>query len=324
MKNIVNKILGIIAVASTAMNSQAQDIHFSRVEDMATIYNQSLKTTKDIRLQAVNRDVQFNSASTYKTQVAIGDFALLNKAKRTSDDNKGYFTATFAYVGDNGAAGVIKNTSAIVGLAYALPLNENGLYLAAGFQTGINSLNVNFDGKTVPEQYTQYGLIPDMPNNDPTNANNAPIRWVDLNSGLSLFKNGEKANWYLGASARHLNKPYTNISKTALYQLGVNYGVQAGYSVNLASKDVVGAYAFLNWQSKANDYTVGVKYQKNFGNNASFAIGVASRTGAAIIPRFDLRYNKVALGVSFESTTGKMKTDNMNRNATEVVLGFIL
>ena len=82
MKSIVNKILGIIAVASTAMTSQAQDIHFSRVEDMATIYNQSLKTTKDIRLQAVNRDVQFNSASTYKTQVAIGDFALLNFGKR--------------------------------------------------------------------------------------------------------------------------------------------------------------------------------------------------------------------------------------------------
>ncbi|NBX26728.1 MAG: type IX secretion system membrane protein PorP/SprF [Chitinophagia bacterium] len=324
MKNIVNKILGIIAVASTAMSSQAQDIHFSRVEDMSTIYNQSLKTSKDIRLQAVNRDVQFNSTSTYKTQIAIGDFTLLNKAKRTSDDNKGFFTATFAYVGDNGAAGVIKNTSAIVGIAYALPLNENGLYLAAGFQTGINSLNVNFDGKTVPEQYNQYGLIPDMPNNDPTNANNAPIRWVDLNSGLSLFKNGEKANWYLGASARHLNKPYTNISKTALYQLGVNYGVQAGYSLNLENKDVVGAYAFLNWQSKANDYTVGVKYQKSLGANSSLAVGVASRTGAAIIPRVDLRYNKIALGVSFESTTGKMKSDNMNRNATEVVLGFIL
>ena len=91
MKNIVNKILGIIAVASTAMNSQAQDIHFSRVEDMATIYNQSLKTTKDIRLQAVNRDVQFNSASTYKTQVAIGDFALLNKAKRKFLKNPFFF-----------------------------------------------------------------------------------------------------------------------------------------------------------------------------------------------------------------------------------------
>ena len=324
MKSIVNKILGIIAVASTAMNSQAQDIHFSRVEDMATIYNQSLKTTKDIRLQAVNRDVQFNSASTYKTQVVIGDFALLNKAKRTSDDNKGFFTATFAYVGDKGASGVFKNTSAIVGLAYALPLNENGLYLAAGFQTGINSLNVNFDGKTVPEQYTQYGLIPDMPNNDPTNANNAPIRWVDLNSGLSLFKNGEKANWYLGASARHLNKPYTNISRTALYQLGVNYGIQAGYSYKLASKDMLGAYAFLNWQSKANDYTVGVKYTKNFGTDASFAAGVAARTGAAIIPRFDIRYHKVAIGVCFESTTGKMKADNLNRNATEISLGFIL
>ncbi|MFM1829295.1 MAG: hypothetical protein RL624_1536 [Bacteroidota bacterium] len=324
MKSIVNKILGIIAVASTAMTSQAQDIHFSRVEDMATIYNQSLKTTKDIRLQAVNRDVQFNSASTYKTQVAIGDFALLNKAKRTSDENKGFFTATFAYVGDNGAAGVIKNTSAIVGLAYALPLNDNGLYVAAGFQTGINSLNINFDGKTVPEQYNQYGLIPDMPNNDPTNAYNAPIRWVDLNSGLSLFKNGEKANWYLGASARHLNKPYTNISKTALYQLGVNYGIQAGYTYKLENSDLLGAYTFLNWQSKANDYTVGVKYQKNFGGQVSFSAGVAARSGAAIIPRFDLRYNKIALGVCFESTTGKMKADNMNRNATEVVLGFIL
>jgi type IX secretion system PorP/SprF family membrane protein len=324
MKSIVNKILGIIAVASTAMNSQAQDIHFSRVEDMATIYNQSLKTTKDIRLQAVNRDVQFNSSSTYKTQVAIGDFALLNKSKRTSDDNKGFFTATFAYIGDNGAAGVIKNTSALLGLAYALPLNENGLYLAAGFQTGINTLNINFDGKTVPEQFNQYGLIPDMPNNDPTNANNGPIRWVDLNSGLSLFKNGEKVNWYLGASARHLNKPYTNISKTALYQLAVNYGIQAGYSINLANKDVLGAYGFFNWQSKANDYTIGVKYQKNLGANASLSAGVAARTGAAIIPRVDLRYNKIAIGVCFESTTGKMKSDNMNRNATEVVLGFIL
>lgn len=324
MKSIVNKILGIIAVASTAMNSQAQDIHFSRVEDMATIYNQSLKTTKDIRLQAVNRDVQFNSSSTYKTQVAIGDFALLNKSKRTSDDNKGFFTATFAYIGDNGAAGVIKNTSALLGLAYALPLNENGLYLAAGFQTGINTLNINFDGKTVPEQFNQYGLIPDMPNNDPTNANNGPIRWVDLNSGLSLFKNGEKVNWYLGASARHLNKPYTNISKTALYQLAVNYGIQAGYSINLANKDVLGAYGFFNWQSKANDYTIGVKYQKNLGANANLSAGVAARTGAAIIPRVDLRYNKIAIGVCFESTTGKMKADNMNRNATEVVLGFIL
>ena len=65
-------------------------------------------------------------------------------------------------------------------------------------------------------------------------------------------------------------------------------------------------------------------FQKNFGTNTSLSVGVASRTGAAIIPRFDLRYNKVAVGVSFESTTGKMKTDNLNRNATEVVLGFIL
>jgi hypothetical protein len=69
---------------------------------------------------------------------------------------------------------------------------------------------------------------------------------------------------------------------------------------------------------------VGVKYQKSLGANASLSAGVAARTGAAIIPRVDLRYNKIALGVSFESTTGKMKADNMNRNATEVVLGFIL
>src|SRR5258708_24073509 len=123
-------ILFLLLLAGLA---RGQEINFSRVQDMAIWYTQSLKTDKESSLKLNYRNVQYGGQIAYNSVAALFDMPLLSKEGR-SKENAAYFSLSAGAASDKSNAGILNNTTGMLGLSYAVPLRSHETYLSLGFQ----------------------------------------------------------------------------------------------------------------------------------------------------------------------------------------------
>src|ERR1700733_4754798 len=107
---------------------RGQEINFSRVQDMAIWYNQSLKTDKQSSLKLNYRNVQYGGQIAYNSVAALFDMPLISKEARDRS-NSGYFSMSAGAASDKSNAGILNNTMGMLGLSYAVPLGSKETYL---------------------------------------------------------------------------------------------------------------------------------------------------------------------------------------------------
>lgn len=311
----------ILAMGLTlsAVVSQAQDLHFADVQTMGVWYNQSLKLDNKIDLRLNYRDVKYQSLVAFRTASALVNLPVFKKEGATNSFLN--FTAGGNF--DQSNAGIFKNNTLLLGISYAQQLSDNQTYLAAGFQ-GTSTRSV-FGSSSVsfPDQFDQYGPLPSG-TRDPLNAGRS-YTWNSLNAGISLFQNTDIKEWYVGASLRHLNRPYTDENKTEAYRLAPTVGVQAGMTIK-SDYDQFGVYGLMNLQADAYEYLLGAKFNriltKAEGNNegTAFGAGIALRVHDAIIPNVQLKFNKTVLGIHYDMNISGLKAAGYSRQAFELAI----
>jgi hypothetical protein len=95
MRNII--IIGCLCLLTGL--ARGQEINFSRVQDMAIWYNQSLKTDKQNSLKLNYRSVQYGGQIAYNSVAALYDMPLLSKEARDKA-NSGYFSISVGAASD--------------------------------------------------------------------------------------------------------------------------------------------------------------------------------------------------------------------------------
>ncbi len=231
--------------------ARGQEINFSRVQDMAIWYNQSLKTDKENSLKLNYRSVQYGGQLAYNSVAAMYVFPFLSKAEKEKT-NRGYFRLRVGAASDKSNEGILNNTLGMLGISYAVPLSRNETYLSAGFQGAYyqSSLNLNGVQNAFGDQYDSYGPLEGVPTSDQL-ANGWNYHHWNVNAGVCVFNNSKQDKWYIGASMMQVNQPYAYQIKSDSTRLKAGLGIQGGYKFLAKDEDEVAFYVHGSWRGLA-------------------------------------------------------------------------
>jgi type IX secretion system PorP/SprF family membrane protein len=323
----INKTIkiGLLTVCLLAQGLilAAQDFHYADVQTMNLWYNPSLKTSKEGDIRFNYKDIKYRSISAFSNGNAILSLPFVKKDKDAQAERKGFFSATAAGAFDRSNRGAFRHTTGMLGIAYAQQLTADQVYLALGFQGTTTS--ASFGGITgmFPDQFDAYGPL-SVVSQDPLQAQRS-LNWVSFHSGLSFFQQSEQRDWYLGASARHLNNPYTNEQKTADYRLATQFSVQGGLTVKNELHQF-GVYSLINWKAEASEYLLGARFGRTIDPPAdghegtALYFGLGFRLRDAIIPNLQMKFNKTIVGFHYDINISGLRAAGYTRQGFELVV----
>lgn len=300
----------------------AQNVFFNGVQDMNLWYNPALKTNKLSLVHANVRSVKYRGITSY-TSKAIS-IELPPGSAESYEDNTGFTNLAFGMNADNASNGILKVSSAMMAFSYALPLNYDNTYLSAGLQAAytfsrVGSSGVNYFGG----DFDQNGAIGSAISADPFQSG-YQFNYFTAGAGASIFHSGTDKQWYVGTSARHLNQPYTEWTRSS--RLSINVGLQAGYSKSITAEDLIGGYSVFNWQGSVHQETIGIDYTRNLSDSAgnAISIGLGYRFRDALIPNIGLKFGKNRVGFHYEYSFGNREFSAYRRTGVEFSYRLIL
>ena len=313
-------ILSLLLLAGFA---RGQEINFSRVQDMAIWYNQSLKTDKQNSLKLNYRNVQYGGQIAYNSVAALYDMPLLSKDAKTKE-NAAYFSLAAGAASDKSNDGILNNVTGMLGISYAVPIGRKETYLAAGFQGAYYQSNFNVNGvsNAFGDQYDAYGPIEGAPSADRL-ASGWSYGHFNLNAGISVFSNARYDKWYFGVSAMQINKPYSYKIKADSTRLKAGVGVQGGYRFTTKTDDEVGFFMSMSWQGPAYRHYYNLSYTKaipGVQGGAAAGLGLGYRYNDAIVPDVELRYQKMLLAILYDVNISTISAAGIARNGVELAL----
>lgn len=325
MRNM-KKIACTLIAASTFLYAGAQDLHFADVQQMNKWNNQSLHLDRKGSLDGNLRDIRYENALSFRTGALLVSLPFGRKDNAATSE-KGYFTASGGAAFDQSNTGFYKSTTGVLGLSYAQPLNRNGLFASVGFQGAYVSNKYGVSG-TFPDQFDQFGPIAGAATTDPLRAGNT-YNYFSLNVGASIFKSGGNVDWFLGGSARHLNRPYTEVSKLDDFRLSPTVGLQGGLTLR-ADRSRFSLYGTGNMKGKAAEWLMGAQYHLVVSGDASqvstsnqlvmLSIGCGVRLKDALIPNIGITYHKTRVGLHYDMNSSSIYTSGFSRRGFELAL----
>jgi type IX secretion system PorP/SprF family membrane protein len=313
-------LFSFLTALLVATGNHAQDVHFAQVQDMNIWYNPALKTTRDIVLHANMRSVKYQDIIAYTSKAATIELPLTISTDNGNIDKGGFMNLTAGMNASSSGDGVVNVSAAMLALSYALPLNHNNTYLAAGFQATYNFSRTSYNGyNSFPDKFDQYGPIASAVLADPYGSGYL-YQYFSAAAGITVFHSGEKKQWYMGGSIRHLNRPLTDPTQLASYRLPVNLGIQAGYTEVIADQGAISGYSNLTWQRGTHEHVIGALYTRNLGDSARSAVslGIGYRVGDALMPNFGFKTGRNRFAFCYEFNISGIVAGNYNRRSFEI------
>ena len=285
-------------------------------------YNPALKTNKLTLVNANFRNVKYQGITSYTSKAASIEIPL--GGANSYEDNTSFSNLAVGMSADNAAGGTLKVSSAMMAFSYAIPLNYDNTYLSAGFQAAYTFSQVGYNGAYFfPADFDQNGAIGSAVSADPLQSG-YQFNYFTAGAGASIFHMGTGKQWYVGASGRHLNQPYTEWTLST--RLLMNLGLQVGYSKSITEDDVIGGYGVFTWQGSVHQQIIGLKYIRNLNDSADYAIslGLGYRVQDALIPNVELKFGPNLIGFHYEFALGNGKFSSYRRTGLEFCYRLIL
>lgn len=323
----IGKLVLTIALMVSYIFSYCQDIHLSQFFNTPLLRNPALAGifTGDIRVQAVYRNQWQSIGFPYQTNVLGIEY----KFPVGSGDD-------FMTIGGSASydvAGIMKlktlQVLPVINFHKSLSGNKNS-YLSGGFAAGM--ANRQFDGKnlTFDNQFTGGRFEPSTPSGEQFAG--LARTFLDVAVGLSYNADfGESGSWYLGGSLWHFNKPsfsFLSDDVTLSPKWQANAGLKNPINEDLS---LIVEANFLQ-QGPYNEWIggAGLLYQLPNGGYYGepgvdgFAIGggLYYRAGDAIIPYFNLVFNRIDLGISYDVNVSALRTATQGRGGFEVSFSY--
>lgn len=325
----VKKIQLLILASSIIPVLYAQDVHFANVQRMAQWYNASLKQHHDNDLLLNFRDIRYQNDMAFLTGAGLMNISTLRKEDRELKVRRSFGNITAGVVFDQSNEGLYKNNIGMLGISYAVKMNDRGMYMAAGFQAMVTNMKFGRTG-IFQDQYDQYGPITGAASADPLRAGKT-FAFGSVNAGWSMFQNTDRINWYAGLSMRHVNRPFTEESRTILYRMPRVFGAQAGLKLKSAYS-TVDLYAMMNVKAKAHEWIGGFRYNFLLGENSleGFAngtkqdvvlgVGCMYRMNDAFIPDVQLSVGNTNLSFNYDANISGIRSAGFSRRGFELLL----
>lgn len=314
----------ILFLLLQAINSRAQDIHFSQFYENSIMRNPALTGifSGDYKV-GVNYRTQWSNIS-----VPFRTFLVSAETRVITNRSVGDYLS-FGVAGTYDMAGSISFNS--LQLYPALNYNKSledkrNSYLSVGFAGGYIQRSIDFSKATFSSQYVNGSYSAN--NISGENYNNTTLQNYDVAAGISLNSSagpGNIVNYYVGVSAFHLNKPkHTFKDDNVLIVLSTKYAGNAGFSWRINNefgfnghidyymqgtyRQVIGG-GMVSWQSMSE-----------IRDNFKIYAGLFIRAKDAIIPTFKLDYDIYSLTFSYDINSSSLQPYTRGAGGTEISL----
>lgn len=300
----------------------AQDPHFSQFFTSPLTLNPANtgKFDGDIRIAGNYRDQWPSINNAYTTQTVSVDFRILKNIVSEKD----ILGLGFYALSDNSANNAVKLSYYSGSLSFHKALDEDGLQqLGVGLQGTFANMSINTSVLTFEDQLTNSGFTGIT--HESFSGQTLSSHYFDVNVGLLYSgSDGNKTNYYAGASMYHFSKPLQHFTSGDTYFLNPRLTFTAGGAFPLSDNTNLHLSGLHNLQGGASESLIGgaLQFMANPDDikPTSFYVGSWYRIGDAIIPYLGLEWNDFRIGASYDVNTSALKTASMNKGGMEISL----
>jgi type IX secretion system PorP/SprF family membrane protein len=297
----------------------AQDLHYARIEDLSIWYNPSLKNSKQSDVRLNYRDVRYQNMLSYRSSAVFSNVTL--KSNGTDEmDNSGYLSLSVGFANDQSNQNILRNSSGVLGLSYAVPLTGVNQYLAVSIQGSYMNSRLDLSNATFPDQFDRNGPINGATTIDPLGVG-TPRSWLSSHLGVSMFQTGEDQSWSLGVAVRDVTSPSIERGTSQQFTLAPTFGFQGSYEMQRGSTRY-GLHGVVNFKAEAYEQllSTSISHHNKGSMLSSIKGGVAYRVRDAVIPYAELGLGTTSIGLYYELNISGIGAAGYSRNAFELSL----
>ncbi len=327
----MRKISLLILTSLVLITSKAQDPNFSQFFVSPLTLNPALtgKFNGDFRIAGNYRDQWPSISKAFITSTVSVDFPIL-RGKISELDTWGVGVMAMT---DKTANGILSTNLISITTAYHKGLDEDGLHqIGVGFQGTYNTKRLDGTKLNFEDELDQFGGWSNPTEELTIDGQELNLSYFDISAGF-LYNGSTDGynNFYLGASAYHLNKPQESFTGDIFYTLSQRYTVHAGGAIPLGDATrTIYLSSLYSHQAGANNMVlggaIGFALNDEPDNPSNFYAGIWTRfnnVNDAIIPYVGLEFNGFRLGASYDVNISSLKTASQSRGGLEVSLIFI-
>lgn len=315
MKQIFKHIVGCIMLLTAALESTAQDLHFTQY------FNSPLTTNPantgfipdgNYRIGINYRNQWASIPVPYKTMSAFGDFQLFRDRLEY-----GWLGIGGVILRDVAGSGNLTSTKVYGSIAYHQLLGQSSL-LSLGFNVGSASKRVDVTKLTFGDQWNGKFFDAQVPTAEPFNQ--TKISYFDMQVGMN-YAYFPTENIYInaGLSAQHVNTPretfYAGNNQIARRYIGF-----LNASVKMSDKVILNPSGYYARQAGATETVFGGNLAYNLsGDGVTQLYGGAYyrlNDAAAFLVGYQLKTVKIMF--SYDVTTSSLAQYNNRRGAYEI------
>ncbi len=291
----------------------AQDIHFSQFYNTPVSLNPALVGSMDsdirINLNLRNQWSSILRGDGYKT----GNLTVDKKLNLKNGDAIG--------VGLNGIidrAGALSfgTTQGLVSFSYHKNIGRDSSSqhtISIGTELGVVQRRIDFTNARWPSQHNSEGGF------DPTNPgpfiNDNDFFHGDINIGINwstIISN--TFSFSIGAAAHHINKPNVTFQDSGTSSLNIRYAIHGQVDWGISSKMHITPRFRYQRQGPHNQLITGVEVGRDLGKQILSVggyirsnNGVSGVEASAFISTLSLKYDRLALGLSYDLQTNDLR-----------------
>jgi type IX secretion system PorP/SprF family membrane protein len=326
MRNITLLILCITLMKTGA----AQDPNFSQFFVSPLTLNPALtgKFNGDFRIAGNYRDQWPAISKAYITSTVSLDLGIL-KDRISELDTWGVGIMAMT---DKTANGVLSSNYISITTAYHKGIDEDGLHqIGIGFQGTYAAKRLDGTKLDFLDELDANGGFTGT-SEEPIDDQQVNVNHLDF--GFGALYNGSTDgynNFYIGASAYHLNKPKESFTGNIFYQLNPRVTVNAGGAIPLGDRSrTIYLSSLYSSQAGATNIVaggaVGFLLNGDEENPTNFFAGAWTRfnnVNDAVIPYVGLEVGGFRFGASYDVNISSLKTASQSRGGIEISLIYI-
>jgi type IX secretion system PorP/SprF family membrane protein len=310
-----------------ALQSTAQDIHFSQFFEAPLLRNPSLAGifTGDVRLQMVYRD-QWNSFTKgYRSGSLNAEYKMpIGK----SDD---FITAGLQMLYDKAGTAGLTSTHILPAINYHKSLSsQKPMYLSVGFMGGWVQKRIDRSKITTNSQFDGSAGVYNPALADGETFVTPNYNYIDGSFGASFntsFGKDDLHSLFLGAAYHHVNRPKKAFYTSANVALNAKYVFSGGVKFNINDYSYFTLQADYAEQGTFQETMGGAMYSYKIGSpdepDYTLHFGSFLRWKDALVPVFKIDYNPFAVALSYDVNVSQLKTASLGRGGVELSISYI-
>lgn len=316
-------LLFAVLLTGTGRTYAQADIHFSQFYETSILRNPALTGVfaNDYKVGVYYRNQWSTISNPYETKLMTGESRF-----QMSEMSNDFFS--FGVLGFTDKAGSVdqKITGIYPAVNYNKSVNaEHNSYLSVGFTGG--HIQYSFDpGKATFNNQFQGGRFdPNLPSLE--NIPNAKMSFWDLGAGINYNTSAGYNNnitYVVGVSGYHFTKPKFSYYDVDGITQNMRFNANAAMSLNVTEDIMMQTHINTAFQGTYKELMAGglVSWTKSLGEMKEFILtgGAFYRYRDAVIPVIKIKYNSMAIGISYDVNVSTLKAASRMYGGYEVTL----